>query len=106
MAGRSFAVAALEAYTRAARISPLDSRILLQQAWVCTMLGRFDEAGLVFAKALAVDPRNAGIWRSLGHHFRRSGQPARAREAYERAVELADDSEAKANLADLSQQGR
>lgn len=106
VAGRSFAVAALEAYTRAARLSPLDSRILLQQAWVCTMLGRFDEAGLVFAKALAVDPRNAGIWRSLGHHFRRTGQPGRAREAYERAVELADDPEAKANLADLSQQGR
>lgn len=101
-AGRSFALAALDAYSIAALISPLDSRILLQQAWACTMLGRFDEAGATFARALAVDPRNAGIWRSLGHHLRRTGQPEQAKKAYQRAVELADDAESKANLADLA----
>lgn len=105
-AGRSFATAALEAYSRAAALSPLDSRILVQQAWVLTLLGRNDEAGWVYARALAVDPRNAGIWRTLGHHFRRTGQVPAAREAYERAVELAGDPDAKANLQDLSQQGR
>ncbi|MBS0659877.1 MAG: O-antigen ligase family protein [Verrucomicrobia bacterium] len=105
-AGRSFAIAALEAYTRAAALSPLDSRILIQQAWLLTLLGRSDEAGWVYARALAVDPANAGIWRTLGHHYRRHGQPAAAREAYQRAVELAGDAEARANLEDLSGKGR
>ena len=51
--------------------------------------GRFAEAAAMFQKATELRPDDDRLWCNLGTAFTLSGNPAKAREAYEKALQLA-----------------
>jgi serine/threonine protein kinase/tetratricopeptide (TPR) repeat protein/TolB-like protein len=80
---------ALENYRRALTIRP-DSRSYSNIGSLQSMQGRFGEAARAFEEAVKLEPGSLVAHRSLGDAYQRSGEPAKAREAYLQAVKLGE----------------
>jgi tetratricopeptide (TPR) repeat protein len=80
---------ALENYRRAIAIRP-DSRSYANIGSLQSMQGRFTEAARAFEEAVKLEPGSPAAQRSLGDAYQRSGEPAKARQAYLQAVKLSE----------------
>jgi serine/threonine-protein kinase len=80
---------ALENYKRAIAIRP-DSRSYANIGSLQSMQGRFGEAARAFEEAVKLEPSSPAAHRSLGDAYHRSGEPAKARQAYLQAVKLSE----------------
>ena len=49
---------------------------------------RFDQAITAYKKSLELDPDNANVWTDMGVMYRRNGQPEKAIEAFNKAIEI------------------
>jgi serine/threonine protein kinase/tetratricopeptide (TPR) repeat protein len=80
---------ALENYRRAIAIRP-DSRSYANIGSLQSMQGRFGEAARAFEEAVKLEPGSPAAHRSLGDAYQRSGEPAKAQQAYWQAVKLSE----------------
>ena len=93
---------ALAAYASLLTRSPGNADVLLGRGIVYARLGRWREAEADLAAATTASPGYADAWEALGNTYRWSGQPAKARDAYEHLLALRPgDPDVKALLAGL-----
>jgi tetratricopeptide (TPR) repeat protein len=94
---------ALAALDEAVRIQPLAPGPHWQRGRVVELLGRFDEAGPEYARAVELSPRTLVYLREWVRWLAKSGRVAEARGVAERIVaEEPDDPESVANLGALA----
>ncbi len=76
--------------TRLAQVQPASRRAdtLLTLAGVLEKAGKEEEAGKALERALALRPRDAGLWQRVAEYRRRQGRQGQALAALERAVKL------------------
>jgi serine/threonine protein kinase/predicted TPR repeat methyltransferase len=79
---------ALEAYQKALSIAP-NANTYANIGKIHYDSGRYEEARQAYEQSLAIQPREAVTHRNLGDTLRKLGQGARARHAYETAIQLA-----------------
>ena len=97
---------AVAAWRRAAQLAPGDAEVGLMLAHGLGTLGRRDEADAEIHRVLSLHPTSARGWYLLAWNARDTNHDA-AREAVERALQLADDEAARALSAALwMRQGR
>jgi YaiO family outer membrane protein len=82
---------ALAAYSALLTASPGNVDVLLGRGIVYSRLKRWSEAQADLNAAAAASPGYADVWEALGDSYRWSGQPDKARVAYERARALGAD---------------
>lgn len=91
---------AVAAWRRAAQLAPGDADVGLMLAHALGTLGRRDEADAEIRRVLSLHPTSARGWYLLAWNARDTNQDA-AREAVERALQLAEDEAARALSAAL-----
>lgn len=89
---------AISYYTMARRNNPWGITAMVKQAMTYDSLRRYPEAYMLYSQALQADPRNWRIRGWLARHYWQRGMLDRAKETYERAVELGGDSEIRRGL--------
>ena len=83
---------ALEELTKAQRVSPRNSELLEDQAWILGIQGRWKESLSIFERAITLDPRNPALLWSFGEVNMGLGRFETAEANAQRALELAPDS--------------
>lgn len=89
---------ALSYYLVARRNNPWEVTATVKQAMTCDTLRRYPEAFMLYQQALKAEPRNWRIHGWLARHFWVRGMLDRAKQMYERALELGGDSEMRRGL--------
>jgi superkiller protein 3 len=83
---------ALEALSALAAADPeLGAGVIYNEGVKAFNEGKMELAIAAFQQAIAVDPQNAPSYYSLGLAFTNQGENAKAKEAFQRFVELAPD---------------
>ena len=100
----SFRRDALDAYQRGLTLAPEDSVLLMRTGEALTRLGRFDEAGSIFARLLEWDPRSALGQTYYGFYLQRVGRRDEAEAAYRRAIALGGNLAASTGLNQIGQE--
>ncbi|MHC4128458.1 MAG: protein kinase domain-containing protein [Planctomycetota bacterium] len=80
-----------DVYRRALGIHPTDFMLNFDYAWSLALLGRWEEATRYYHRALAIRPKNSGIWRRLGLALWETGDLAGAIDALDRSIEQRPD---------------
>jgi tetratricopeptide (TPR) repeat protein len=79
----------------------------LKEAARLDLAGRCEEAGKIYRQALAQGPPSAALLNNAGNHYLACGQPDKAREYFERLVQLAPEHvNGNLQLARLAMSGR
>ena len=79
-----------------------DDDLLAMRAAICSRIGRFDEAGALYASLAERDPNNVALWISLANVRKFAGDAEGAIAAYRRVLEIAPtNGEAWWSLADV-----
>lgn len=94
---------ALELIRRAVTIDPTNGAYLDSLGWVYFQLGQLEEAERYLQQALVHQPRDATIHEHLGDLYLRWGKREKAQHAYERAYELARESQEKKRIGEKLQ---
>lgn len=79
---------ALALYDRAAAVNPLDDTLKVKKGIVLDLMGRPEEAFLVYSQARQNQPHNRFFVYVLGYHFLRHGYLEQALSAYREALAL------------------
>lgn len=83
------------------KLFPQDTRLLLKMGRTLDNLGRFEEATPYFERAIAADPNLGAAHARSAVHWQMQGQVEKAKEFYQKAGELGENSVVPAGLADL-----
>lgn len=89
---------ALSYYSIARQNNPWEITAAVKQAMTYDSLRRYPEAFMLYRQAVQADPRNWRIHGWLARHYWQRGMLDRAKETYERAVELGGDAETRRGL--------
>ncbi len=81
---------AAEAYEEALKLFPKDTRLLLKLAQTLDLAGRYDEAEIIYQRALAGDPNFGNVYAYHGLHYKLQRRYKLAEEAFRRARELGE----------------
>ena len=93
---------AYDTFTRAAELSPNDSRIWTNMGYIRKNQGRFNEALDLYRRSVAVDSLNFNAHNSMGNIFNQSGNDSLAIVYYLKALEISPQSYvARSNLASV-----
>jgi O-antigen ligase len=79
---------ALKIYDRAQAGNPLDDTILIKKGMVLDLMGRSDEAFLLYSKAMTNQEHNRFFTYILAYHFWRQGLLTQAREAFQETLRI------------------
>ncbi|MFC4427049.1 tetratricopeptide repeat protein [Deinococcus navajonensis] len=79
---------ALQAYERAAQLSPLSAAPRAELARTLVLAGAYREADRAFIRALANDPRNPGLLVDRAQTLEKLGQPGDALKVYRAAAHI------------------
>lgn len=92
---------AISHYMTARRNNPWEITATVKQAMTCDVMRRFPEAFMLYQGAVEADPRNWRIHGWLARHYWQRGMLDRAKQTYERAIELGGDTEVQRGLEAL-----
>ena len=100
----SFRRDAFDAFQRGLALAPDDNVLLMRAGEALTRLGRFDEAGPIFAHLMTWDPYSANAQTYYGFYLQRTGHPVEAEAAYRLALAYGGNAAAHAGLGQIVQQ--
>ncbi|MCS7062675.1 MAG: O-antigen ligase family protein [Methylacidiphilales bacterium] len=76
---------ALEAYSHAIRLNPLDDTLLVRKAMMFDLIKKYPEALELYQQAIRNQPHNGFFHNALGNHYWRTGNLEEALKAFEKA---------------------
>jgi len=93
---------AFEVFQKAVFLSPYDTGILNNMAYILKEQGRLADAEKVYQRTLSIDPSNFNAWNSLGNSYAQEGKDSLAISCYLKALEIGPDNYmASTNLATI-----
>lgn len=92
---------AISYYMTARRNNPWEITATVKQAMTCDILRRYPEAFMLYRGAIEADPRNWRIQGWLARHYWQRGMLDRAKQTYDKAIELGGDAEIRKGLESL-----
>jgi O-antigen ligase len=85
---KQFAEGAVRAFNKSLALNPFEAHVLLRLANSYEVLGDGEKATKYLKEALAQEPHSAFLYQELGLFYRRTGDEARALEAFEKSTKL------------------
>jgi hypothetical protein len=102
---REYALAAVEAYDRALELNPYQSFALIHRATMLDLADKDEEAVKGFERAIEMDPANAYAYFMFGCYYRDHANPKRAKELFQKSIDINFAYSAGLNTFELEQQG-
>lgn len=95
--------AAITSLREGVQLFPQDTRLLLALGHALQRLDRFEEANQFYREAVRWDPNSAFVLARYGNMLREKGDPAAAREAFEKSLQLRETQLAREGIEQLEQ---